>query len=212
MTAERTASELGLQRLRSGAAVETGHRVGIQMMMKQILLIEQAQLLAGRSPEALLLTSRHGRRALLVTHGGALSTYDLTNAASPRLVDQRHLGLVGSRRTGRNTLLGWDGAGVLQLSSAGTRRLADLEGVTDIRPFGPGHLVARDNQVFVLDASWHIVEVVDRSEPHPAVQELAPRATVDGPFEPNTHSRFGLVARIATDRVSIGLIAATRSL
>jgi hypothetical protein len=210
VTAERSAGEFSLQRVRSGAAVDTGHRVGIQMMMKQILLIEQAQLLAGRSPEALVLTTRQGHRALLVTHNGAVSTYDLTNAASPRLVDQQLMGLVGSRRTGRNTLLGWDEGGVLLLSSVGTSRLMDLEGVMDVRTFGPGHLVARDNDIFVLDASWHILEVLDGAEPHPAVEELALTAAADGPFGATAHSRFGIVARIATDRVSIGVIAATR--
>ena len=120
------------------------------------------------------------------------------------------MGLVGSRRTGRNTLLGWDEGGVLLLSSVGTSRLMDLEGVMDVRTFGPGHLVARDNDVFVLDASWHIVEVLDGAEPHPAVEELALTAAADGPFGATAHSRFGIVARIATDRVSIGVIAATR--
>lgn len=209
-TAQRSVRELAVQRLRSGAAVGTGHRVKIEMMMKQVLLIEQAQLLAGRSPEALLLSSRNGHRVLLVTHNGALSTYDLTNAASPRLVEQQLLGLVGSRRTGRNTLVGWDNGCVLGLSAAGTNRLADIDGVTDVRPFGQGHLVARDNDVLVLDASWHILEVLDRAEPHPAVEELATTAAADGPFGPTAHSRFGLLARISTDRVSIGVIAATR--
>ncbi len=205
--------ELTLQRLRPGTPTDVGHPLSLKMMIKQILVVEQAQLLAGRSPETLLLVSHRGRHALLVTHEGAVSTYDLSNAASPRLVEQRLLSLVGSTRTRGDALLGWDYGGLLKFTAAGTSRILELEGITDVRAYGPGHLVIRSEECLVCDSSWRVLEKVGVDEPHPALQ----RPAVDGSgtglvFGPSTHSRFGLVARIDTDRVSIGLIAATRTL
>lgn len=65
--------------------------------------------------------------------------------------------------------------------------------------------------MLIVDASWGVVEQVGLDEPHPAVQQLGTDVSaVVGPFGPSAHSRFGLVARLDTDRVSIGLVSATR--
>ncbi len=206
-----TGPELALQRLRAGAATGVGHQVSIRMMMKQILLVEQAQLLVGRSPQAVLLISRDGHRALMVTHEGAVSTYDLSNAAAPRLVEQNLLGLTGSARSRGNALLGWDQSGVVHITTGGAKRVIDIEDVSEVQAYGSGHLVLRSEDLLVVDASWRVVEQVGLDESHPAVQQLVTDvASVAGPFGPSAHSRFGLVARVDTDRVSIGLVAATR--
>lgn len=206
-------SELTLERVRSGASASPGHAVSIEIMIKQILVLEQAQLLAGRSPQAVLLISRGGSPALMVTHEGAISTFDLTNAASPRLVAQSMIGLTGSTRTRGHALFGWDDAGVLELGAGGVRRIAEIEDVADIRGYGSGHLVLRSEDVLVVDAAWQTIEEVGVAESDQALQQLETTVSAANlPFGPSTHSRFGLIARIDTDRVSVGLIAATRTL
>jgi len=137
----------------------------------------QVDLQIGGRPFAVALAVQGGARRLQVAHQDGLSSYDITNAAEPRLVSQHLLSLIGARRIHGDGLLGWDDHSAYELTSSGAKAIATLLSPTA----GPDALV----------------DQAGRSQP------------LTG-FPATAHSRFGLLAWVGIDRVSIAVIAGTR--
>ena len=186
------------------------------MMIKQVLVVEQAQLLIGRRPIALALVSEGGQRMLLVAFSGGVNTYELSNAAAPRLIGQQMGDVHGARRLSGNRLVTWDDRGINAFDARAVRRVLELDGIRDLRAGDGGRCwAATDSHVHVLDEDWRVSDCFEVGGPQddPALASpAAPTSSVRAPFGESAHSRFGLVARIDTDRISLGVIAGTRTL
>ena len=217
------AAELAIQRLREGSDAEGGQPLAVQLLIQQILLVEQAQILVGREPVAVYLTAVDGRHVLVAAHRGGVSAYDISNAAAPRLIRQHLAEVRGARRGPGNRLLSWDADGVLEHTARTTRRVVHAREVDDVRfDAALGWVVRSGGELSVHDERWRIIgqrSVLDEDAglapaAQPAPGGLAPprRAAPSLAFGAGTHSRFGLVARLVTDGVSLAVIAGTRRL
>lgn len=201
-------NEVSVQRLRQGAKSGMAAAPGIQVLIQQTLIVEAAQLLAGRRPFAVALESRNGRPVLVAAFEGGVNTYDISNAARPWLIQQSMARMNGARRSSRNRMVGWDAHGVTEWTGHSSRRVLEMPGVYAVYEGVSGkHIVHAPEEVVTVESSW---EVIGRSAPD---QAREPLTATDSPLPSFTmHSRFGLAAHIEGDRISLGTIAGIRKL
>lgn len=207
--------ELSIHRLRNEAHTGGSAAVDAQMLIKQILVVEQCVLLAGRGPTGVSLTFADGVATLTVSHARGVNVYDVSNAAEPRLVGQYPAHLLGAHHDRGRHLLCWDDEGVLEHHRTGWRRVAAAVGVENVRVERSGEVVVTTRmRTVIFDRDWH-----ECDQPEPCSEEGKVGLRADCPCTtpkqsppPTSCSRFGLVARIDHGAVSLGIIAGTRLL
>ncbi|MGF6789687.1 hypothetical protein [Paraburkholderia sp. 35.1] len=193
--------ELSLRRVRTAAEPSSAGGTAIKMMVKQILLVEQSTLLEGRNPMAAVIEQRRGARTLSVAMPGGISIFNISNAATPKLIKQCICTVRGAQRDAFNRLLTWDDAGIIVWQAHTPRRVFEVEGVRDVQvlPSG-GYLIETRHETICVDASWQAV----------GLDSAKTNDLVKAGFD--TRSRFGLIANIEAGRVSLKSIQGTRTL